>query len=217
MAASAETKLELLGLMQEKDRLEAQIRCLHEEEMQMCRTERFGEASLVDEEGFPRADIDVFAVRVVRNRAAVAQTDHVNLMKQIEKLLLEFHRQVGQEAPSSRVQGAHGAQGEADVAAPEDSQHRLPEEPFCIIRGVLPGSPAHSAGLRDGDQVLLFGSVSVENAPTAEARNQALPLAVQSSLNNGLAVWVLRESEPVECLLVPRKWDGPGLVGCQFT
>jgi 26S proteasome non-ATPase regulatory subunit 9 len=39
---------------------------------------------LVDEEGFPRADLDLFEIRKMRNRLACLQTDHVNVMKQIE-------------------------------------------------------------------------------------------------------------------------------------
>lgn len=37
--------------------------------------------SLVDAEGFPRADIDLFEVRKLRNRLACLQTDHCNIMK----------------------------------------------------------------------------------------------------------------------------------------
>ncbi len=39
---------------------------------------------LVDEEGFPRADIDLFEIRKMRNRLACLQTDHQGVMKQIE-------------------------------------------------------------------------------------------------------------------------------------
>ena len=39
---------------------------------------------LVDEEGFPRKDLDIFEIRKLRNRLAHLQTDHVNLMKRIE-------------------------------------------------------------------------------------------------------------------------------------
>ena len=47
--------------------------------------------SLVDAEGFPRADIDLFEVRKLRNRLACLQTDHCNLMKELDGALLNLH------------------------------------------------------------------------------------------------------------------------------
>lgn len=42
---------------------------------------------LVDAEGFPRADIDVYRVRQLRHTLAVKRTDHQQVMKKIEELL----------------------------------------------------------------------------------------------------------------------------------
>jgi 26S proteasome non-ATPase regulatory subunit 9 len=42
---------------------------------------------LVDNEGFPRADIDVYRVRQLRHELAVKTTDHKETMKRIEELL----------------------------------------------------------------------------------------------------------------------------------
>ena len=52
---------------------------------------------LVDEEGFPRADIDLFEIRKNRNRLACLQTDHVNIMKQIEQGLYALHEEFKKE------------------------------------------------------------------------------------------------------------------------
>jgi Nas2 N_terminal domain len=54
--------------------------------------------SLVDAEGFPRADIDVYAVRNKRHRLSVINTDHKAVMKQIEAELRNLH---SQELPAS--------------------------------------------------------------------------------------------------------------------
>jgi 26S proteasome non-ATPase regulatory subunit 9 len=40
---------------------------------------------LVDDEGFPRGDIDLYAVRQARNKYVCAQTDHIEVMKKIEQ------------------------------------------------------------------------------------------------------------------------------------
>lgn len=42
---------------------------------------------LVDAEGFPRADIDVYRVRHLRHRLACLQTDHKAVMRRIEQVL----------------------------------------------------------------------------------------------------------------------------------
>lgn len=40
---------------------------------------------LVDDEGFPRGDIDLYAVRQARNKYVCAQTDHIEIMRKIEQ------------------------------------------------------------------------------------------------------------------------------------
>ena len=47
---------------------------------------------LVDSDGYPRADIDIYRARTLRGRLAEIRTDHAKLMKQIEPLLvLQMH------------------------------------------------------------------------------------------------------------------------------
>ena len=46
---------------------------------------------LVDDQGFPRADVDLFEARKLRNRHACLQTDHKALMKQLEAQLFSLH------------------------------------------------------------------------------------------------------------------------------
>ena len=65
---------DLLKLMKEKDDIEKSI---------MDITEYLNapgmpglQGNLVDAEGFPRADLDLFEVRKMRNRLACLQTDH---------------------------------------------------------------------------------------------------------------------------------------------
>ena len=42
---------------------------------------------LVDQDGYPRADIDVYRARELRHRFAIIKTDRKELMKQIDTLL----------------------------------------------------------------------------------------------------------------------------------
>jgi 26S proteasome non-ATPase regulatory subunit 9 len=77
-----ETRAQLLTLMKRKDELETLIAAYSGGQ---------GEAQqnqpLVDSEGFPRADLDVHNVRIARHTLATLQTDHLEVMKQIEKLM----------------------------------------------------------------------------------------------------------------------------------
>ena len=45
---------------------------------------------LVDREGYPRADIDLYRTRDLRHRLAVIRTDHKDLMKKIEGVLAQI-------------------------------------------------------------------------------------------------------------------------------
>jgi Nas2 N_terminal domain len=45
---------------------------------------------LVDREGYPRGDIDVYRARDLRHRLSVIRTDHKSLMQQIERLLAQL-------------------------------------------------------------------------------------------------------------------------------
>ena len=46
---------------------------------------------LVDREGFPRDDVDIFEVRKLRNRHALLVTDHKNMSKILEQKLYGLH------------------------------------------------------------------------------------------------------------------------------
>ncbi len=48
---------------------------------------------LVDAEGFPRSDIDVYQVREARNKVAHLRHDAVDILNQIEKSLHSIHAQ----------------------------------------------------------------------------------------------------------------------------
>lgn len=45
---------------------------------------------LVDQDGYPRADVDVYRARTLRNRLAIIRTDHEELMKQINTNLIQL-------------------------------------------------------------------------------------------------------------------------------
>lgn len=84
---------ELKQLSQEKETIEAEILMLAEE---LTSPGLDGSPApelkgpLIDKDGFPRADIDVYNTRIKRHRYNVLQTDHKMLMKRIEELLPQY-------------------------------------------------------------------------------------------------------------------------------
>merc|ERR1712154_169497 len=85
-------------------------------------------------------------------------------------------------------------------------------DPFYVIESVFEHSPSHSAGLKTGDLIIRFGSMT--------AANQSPPLMqdiVRQSVNKEIAVIIKRNPEGYCTLkLKPRKWDGIGLLGCKL-
>ena len=87
--------------------------------------------ALVDREGFPRADIDIYAVRTARQKVLCLQNDHKALMKLLEKKLHQLHAEERErrgstdELPSNRT-------------VPINSG-------FVRVNEVSPGSPAATA------------------------------------------------------------------------
>lgn len=79
-----ERKLKLNELMKKKNTMEDLI--------EVFKIQAVYDEKLIDSEGFPRADLDIVAVRTARNRYVCTQNDHKALMKQIDVSLQEYHQ-----------------------------------------------------------------------------------------------------------------------------
>lgn len=89
MALDPSDRGELDRLLAEKQRLEDNIEALTEFLTGPNMPGLSG--NLIDEEGFPRADVDLYQVRDARNKIARYQNDHRAVMKEIEKALHDLH------------------------------------------------------------------------------------------------------------------------------
>merc|ERR1711936_905297 len=84
------TREQVLELMKQKEDLEEEIKALN----QVLESQNVGmEEPLVDEEGFPRGDIDVYQVRHARHNIRTKGNDLINLVANIEKGLHSLHAQ----------------------------------------------------------------------------------------------------------------------------
>ena len=96
---------------------------------------------LVDREGFPRDDLDVWAVRHARVRIIELRNDLAALMDEIAKTLETVYRR----SPPPQAEGT-GQSGATTASATVSGETTIPELlPFARVNGVAPGSPAADA------------------------------------------------------------------------
>jgi len=177
--------------------------------------------SLVDNEGYPRADIDLYAVRNARHRVNCLQNDLRSLLKEIEEQLHILHNsgEAGGEASNGQQNGDGPNPMSIDDQAVESGNaeqpapHRTSNEPFLKIDEIVGGSPAATAGLVDGDLVIQFGSICKTNF----SQMQQVAEIVQNSAGRPIRLTVLREDHAVRLSLTPKRWGGQGLLGCRAT
>lgn len=87
--------------------------------------------ALVDKDGFPRQDIDVYQVRHARHKIICLQNDHKAIMKEIELGLHKIHSQVGETA--------------MDFSSEVKLQKELDMKPIAKVNFVNEDSPASLA------------------------------------------------------------------------
>ncbi|GMH61442.1 hypothetical protein TrRE_jg4534 [Triparma retinervis] len=131
-------------------------------------------SSLVDSEGFPRGDIDIYRVRSLRQRLAILQTDHRGVMKKIEAALLS---------------GSSGAQDEQD----SELRKRLAGKPrpkYDNVTGkwVVRNWDGSVSGIEGGDNLRFedIGNESVDRLRLA-ALSVSSPSALSSTSTTSTA------------------------------
>ncbi|CDS42126.1 26S proteasome non ATPase regulatory subunit [Echinococcus multilocularis] len=135
---------------------------------------------LLDSEGFPRSDIDVVAVRTARNRIICLNTDHNEVMKQLEA--------VSARLLSKTQAGVEGMNTDFTTTVPS-SEPPSRSVPFLLVDQVTPGSPADLAGICVDDRVTRFGSILASNFTGL----QAIAAVVKSTKPKGaIPVTLLR-------------------------
>ncbi|XP_014672792.1 PREDICTED: 26S proteasome non-ATPase regulatory subunit 9-like [Priapulus caudatus] len=158
--------------------------------------------ALIDAEDYPRQDVDVYLVRHTRHKVHCLNTDHKEIMKQIEENLHALH---------AIAKARKAAMGDHEpVAATKPVK---PRSSFAHVNSVAEGSPAEQAGLVVGDGLVEFGSVISENFKSL----QDIAAVVQHSLGAHVNVLVHRNGREMRLTLEPKKWPGRGLLGCNIV
>ncbi|KAK0520371.1 putative 26S proteasome regulatory subunit, partial [Tilletia horrida] len=166
---------------------------------------------LVDDEGFPRADIDIYAIRIARNRIAHLRNDRLAVTEQMAEAMRQaFLEPPGGAGGQSLQNGNHADSSSISSSSVGSSSgsSTVPLKPFARINSVSQGSPADLAGLREGDALVSFAGLSVAASSEAPAPSLTdLPPLVREG--QPIEVIVSREEqETVTLELTPR--SGPG-------
>lgn len=206
------TKLSMVELMNEKERIEAELSAYSSVLTSQGVTM---DTSLTTFDGYPRDDIDVAQIRTTRARIIHLRNDHKEVMKQLEKGL-HAHFEALQNAQSTSNAAATTAQS----SLPTSSQTGITDTPFARVNSVAPGSPAEQAGVKTGDLVRSFGPVNWVN----HERLAKVGEVVQQNEGRAVVVKVVRQNESgqgtreLSVSLIPRRnWGGRGLLGCHLV
>ncbi|KAG7480997.1 hypothetical protein MATL_G00062110 [Megalops atlanticus] len=188
------------NLVKKKDQIEEQIKAYYD----MLEDQGVGmESPLVDTEGYPRADVDVYQVRTARHSIFCLQNDHKAIMVEIEEALHKLHA----------AEKAKRERGQAEAQAEAMEQEVSLPPPFARVDTVTQGSPASQSGLRVGDEIIEFGSVNTGNFQSL----QNIASVVQHSEGKPLSITVIRSGQKVHLCLTPQRWSGRGLLGCNIV
>ncbi|KAJ6585007.1 proteasome 26S subunit [Mycena capillaripes] len=188
MASPADTAR---ALMLQKENIEAQLQL--QGSILASNAGATMDSPLVDADGFPRADIDIYAVRNARIRIIELRNDLAALMNDLALALQSVYD---------------------PALAPPDSPQSTPNgKPFAKVEGVSPGSPAAEAGLQRNDLVVKFGSLTQHSFSSSSLA----PLVAEVRENRSIPLKVLRSDQIVFLSLTPKTWGGRGLLGCHIV
>lgn len=197
-------------LQRKKDNIEAELKALsgvldsHGVDMN---------TSLLTPDGFPRADIDVAQIRTTRARIIHLRNDYKDLMSRIEKHLHEHFASL-QDAEEGPAVASNNREPALHDSIPEQL-----DRPFAKVNSVVTGSPADSAGLKQGDLIRNFGYVNHSNHDSLKKVAEC----VQGNEGQNVLVKVSRSTgsgqlQELRLTLTPRRnWGGRGSLGCHIV
>lgn len=173
---------------------------------------------LIDEQGFPLNNLNLYEIREARNKLIRMQNDHKNLMLEIEKEMQEYfelekskNQEIREKKKYFKEEDTHLIQ----VFEDELETNKRLEIPFCYIQAVLENSPAQKAGFKEGDGIIYFGNVSGKTQNPLEK----ISVLVKSKINSEINVDIIRgnEKDVLKLKLNPSNWEGNGLLGCKLV
>ncbi|TCD70904.1 putative 26S proteasome regulatory subunit [Steccherinum ochraceum] len=187
------------ALSARKTAIEAEIEAQHE--ILKANNANFS-TPLVDAEGFPRADLDVWAVRTARVRIIELRNDYKAILDDISKELQTVYARQDEEGRAEETQS--------------EAQSESTEDPFAKVDGVAPGSPASVAGLQREDLIVAFGHLTKSSFSASSL--QPLATLVSTREDREINIKILRSNELKSLVLIPKKGPtGRVTLGCHIV
>uniref|UniRef100_A0AAG5DR48 26S proteasome non-ATPase regulatory subunit 9 n=1 Tax=Anopheles atroparvus TaxID=41427 RepID=A0AAG5DR48_ANOAO len=149
----------LLDLVREKDKLDRKIQELGK----ILEVNMIGMSEpLVDDEGYPRSDIDVAAVRHARHDIICLQNERSALYEQFHQALGELNRR-NTDRPAQSLDNGSSSNQQHEPMEVDGSCQASELSPFIKVQTIVPGLGADQSGLKVGDQILRMGSITASN------------------------------------------------------
>ncbi|KAL7442853.1 hypothetical protein ACHAXM_008554 [Skeletonema potamos] len=133
-----------------------------------------------------------------------------------------------QQGSTSTQQGVVSSTTTAAEQRSESSQQAISLRPFAVIDEVFSNSPSQEAGIKEGDLLLRFGTVTSDNHNGFDAIKRAIVTQLSLASANGTSISIAVRRSTVELRgaaemirvetfdLRPRPWAGQGLLGCHL-
>uniref|UniRef100_U5ER96 26S proteasome non-ATPase regulatory subunit 9 n=1 Tax=Corethrella appendiculata TaxID=1370023 RepID=U5ER96_9DIPT len=199
---SSSTRDEVLKLIDKRDKLDQEMKelfsVLESNHVDM-------NDSLVDADGYPRNDVDVYQIRNARHKIICLRNDRKALMKQIEDGLTTVHTEMREMQPKLSTP-------KLPVNTEETNDVEMNYASIAKINLVSSGSPADDARLQLNDEIVEFGTINSSNFKDLSQ----IGVLVNHSEGKRVPLKVKRADKYLDLVITPRKWSGRGLLGCNI-
>lgn len=227
---------ELERLQQEKEALLSRLG----EAMEFLNSTPVGlNAPLMDNNGFPRGDCDLYAIRTARNTVNCSRNSLTTIDEQLAEKMQLFYLLTREEGLAQMEKEKASIQEKVQLTPKElerrrqmelyekDERRALQLEPFLVVEQVAERSPAWEAGISPGLRIAQFGDITTHNFFSRGGLESLRDVVEESSKRNGtISVWA-RPAERVpqrgedekvrQYLIAPMSWEGQGKLGCRFV
>ena len=187
------------------------------------------DGSLVDKEGFPLPNLDLYSIREARHTLIMKQNDLKHLMETIESKMAIYFTEINQNKPQESVFSDKKKEEIDDkepiaILAPQSKPKFTPSsetyEPFATVTEVTSGSPAEESGLIQGDSIISFDTILTKGKSPNPL--QTLAKLASDKINQKIPVKIIRKNsegilEAIDLSLIPHHWSGRGILGCKLN
>ncbi|KAL5706793.1 hypothetical protein ACHQM5_024915 [Ranunculus cassubicifolius] len=206
MATTTDLKAVTLSLMEKREGMEIEMNSIVD---RLCQNEGPGiKGNLLDDEDFPRSDIDVSAVCADRRHLSELRNDYKDITNKIHENMGILHSE--RHAPTKPGHVGNTTTSTSSGADVSGVSMVDVGVAFAVVDEIADGSPSAEDGLQLGDQIVKFGCL--------ESCQDLQRLAAEAQANQGreVALIVRRQGVVTNLALTPRPWNGRGLLGCHF-